>query len=153
MRKVSRLRHLLLEVARILGTLHQAAFAHGDIKPAHVRVQADGSVFLLDLGAAVSRARAPAGKSAGFTPRFAAPEVRLGGPTTERSDLYGLGALAWALASGRAASKGARLRSVAPFVPPSLAEVVESLLAEHPSDRPTDAFAVAHKIAQDAELL
>src|SRR5262249_3260223 len=130
---------------------HRAAFAHGDIKPAHVRITPEGRTFLLDLGSAVSRARSVTAPHAGFTPRFAAPEVRAGAPTTARSDLYGLGALGWALATGRVPSKGVALRGFAPWVPPSLAEVIEWLVAEHPSDRPPDAFAVVKRLAQDED--
>jgi hypothetical protein len=40
-----------LEAAvRAVRRLHRAGFAHGDLKPAHVRIRADGSVLLVDFG-------------------------------------------------------------------------------------------------------
>jgi hypothetical protein len=42
-----------LEAAvRAVRRLQRAGFAHGDLKPAHVRIRPDGSVLLVDLGGA-----------------------------------------------------------------------------------------------------
>ncbi len=140
----ARLERLLEEVAGTLGALHDAGFLHGDLKPAHVRVPAAGRARLLDLGAAIgSGVEAPVAMS----PGFAAPELRAGGRPSPASDLYGLGALAWAVATGAppARARGA-LRDRAPWVRPSLAEVVEALVAEHPGDRPGGARAVLTRL-------
>jgi tetratricopeptide (TPR) repeat protein len=164
-----RLAVVIGEVARALAWLHDAGFVHSDLKPAHVRRRKAGRsregslVALLDLGAAVSRARA---KGAGngssvpvsFTRSFAAPEVLAGGAPTPASDLYGLGALAWAIAAGagRAEAEGPpaeearrgrrKLREAAPWVQPSLAELIEVLIKEHPRDRPEGAREVLRKL-------
>jgi DNA-binding NtrC family response regulator/tetratricopeptide (TPR) repeat protein len=146
-----RLLAVATDVAATLAGLHEAGFTHGDAKPAHVRVVEGGGksgisaqAILLDLGAAASRTHAVPSPGA-FTPSFAAPEVRAGEPATSVSDLYGLGALAWAVATKRPPpreDKRPPLRSLAPWVQPALADVIERLLALHPRDRPNDALEV-----------
>jgi transcriptional regulator with AAA-type ATPase domain/tRNA A-37 threonylcarbamoyl transferase component Bud32 len=146
--RAGRLLAIVTGVAATLALLHDAGFSHGDLKPVHVRVVGDGAAarpVLLDLGAAVGRAREPMAEHA-FTPAFAAPEVRAGGAPSALADLYGLGALAWSIASGRppesAGNTAKRLREQAPWVPPSAADLIAALVAEHPRDRPDGARAV-----------
>jgi transcriptional regulator with GAF, ATPase, and Fis domain len=145
--RAQRLSSVLSAVTTTLAALHDAAFVHGDLKPAHVRVTPQGDVRLLDLGSAVARARRPVSEPSAFTPAFAAPELLAGGSATPSSDLFSLGALAWALATG--AAPGARsqgLRTLAPWVPPSMSSVIEQLLARHPRDRPEAANDVLQQL-------
>jgi DNA-binding NtrC family response regulator/tetratricopeptide (TPR) repeat protein len=148
----ARLLSVVADVAAALGGLHDAGFAHGDLKPAHVRVIGRGNreaqAVLLDLGAAVSRA-CPSDLPGAFTPAFASPEARSGGRITSASDLYGLGALAWAIATGDpppASRLRPALRTRAPWVQPAVADLLEALLATHPGDRPPDAHDVLRRI-------
>ncbi|WP_438043791.1 sigma 54-interacting transcriptional regulator [Sorangium sp. So ce128] len=148
----ARLAGVLAGVARTLAALHDAGFVHSDLKPAHVRMRPLGGggaeAVLLDLGAAVSRARAPGGAVA-FTSAFAAPELLAGGAPSAASDLYSLGALAWCSAAGRPPGpfRARRpLRDAASWVQPSVAEVVEALLALHPRDRPAEAREVLRQL-------
>jgi transcriptional regulator with AAA-type ATPase domain len=124
---------LIAGVARALAGLHDGAFTHGDLKPAHVRVDPTRGPMLLDLGAALAKGRA-------HTKAFAAPEILAGGEGTPASDLFGVGALAWASVTGSAPprTRGA-LRDFAPWLAPRIAELIEALLAEHPRDRPESA--------------
>jgi DNA-binding NtrC family response regulator len=147
-RRVARLAYLMSEVAATLAALHDAAFVHGDLKPEHVRVTREERVFVLDLGSALSRSPASSASAPiALTPAFAAPEVRGGARPTRASDLYSLGALAWALAMGSAPSVTApKLRRVAPWVPPTLAELIDSLLEPHPRDRPRDLERVLERL-------
>ncbi|MDC3954013.1 sigma 54-interacting transcriptional regulator [Polyangium jinanense] len=139
-----RLADLCAGVAASLAALHDAGFLHGDLKPAHVRMRPDTDrerPVLLDLGAAVFfRARA-LGQSIAASPGYAAPEVLAGAAPTIRSDLYGLGALAWAAATGAPPPLGntkKRLSASCPWLRPTLAEIVEALVEVHPLDRPED---------------
>jgi serine/threonine-protein kinase PknK len=140
-RRAARLAYVISEVAATLAALHDAAFVHGDLKPEHVRVTADERVLVLDLGSALSRSPAAVTEEpVALTPAFAAPEVRCGARPTRASDLYSLGALAWALAVGSPPSvRPRKLRRVASWVPPSLADLIDHLLEPHPRDRPEDA--------------
>lgn len=141
--RAERLFRILAEVASTLAALHEAAFVHGDLKPEHVRVTAQGRVYLLDLGAAVASTHSSSGAPPVLTPAFAAPELLVGERPSPLSDLFSLGALAWCLATGSPPrDRPGRLRAQASWVPPSLAELVERLLERHPRDRPTSAEAV-----------
>ncbi|TKD09443.1 sigma 54-interacting transcriptional regulator [Polyangium fumosum] len=151
-----RLADLCAGVAATLAALHDAGFLHGDLKPAHVRMRPEGRgerPVLLDLGAAVFfRARAPGAPAAG-SPGYAAPEVLAGAAPTIRSDLYGLGALAWAAATGAPPPPGTtkmRLFSLCPWLRPTLAEIVEALVEAHPLDRPEDARRVLSSLGASA---
>jgi DNA-binding NtrC family response regulator/tetratricopeptide (TPR) repeat protein len=148
--RAARLAEVLAGVAATLALLHDAGFAHGDLKPAHVRVAGlpeAPRTMLLDLGAAVARARSADAPRA-FTPAFAAPEVAAGSPASALADLYGLGALGWAIAAGGPPDRAPRppLRTKAPWVPPAVADVIEALLAVHPRDRPADAREVLRRL-------
>ncbi|HEY3254055.1 MAG TPA: sigma 54-interacting transcriptional regulator, partial [Polyangiaceae bacterium] len=136
------------EVAATLAALHDAAFVHGDLKPEHVRVTADERVFVLDLGAALARSpNDQRDAPVALTPAFAAPEVRAGARPTRASDLYSLGALAWSLAVGSPPGvRPQKLRRLAGWVPPSLAELIDALLEPHPRDRPEDAERVLEQL-------
>lgn len=160
--KSERLSIVLGEAARALADLHDAGFVHSDLKPAHVRRRSERgeppeTFALLDLGAAVSRARSETAALA-LTPAFAAPEIQAGGAPSPASDLFGLGALACLIASGRShrelcgwtggATRHVRrsLRDFAPWLRPSVAELIEALIQHHPSDRPPDARDVLRRL-------
>ncbi len=138
-----RLASVLRDTACTLASLHAAGFVHGDIKPAHVRIpigtngEPAGAV-LLDLGAAL-QTRDPKASAVALTRAYAAPEVIAGSTPSIASDLYSLGASAWSAATGAPPAALARERSGlherAPWVPPSLAAIIERLVALHPSDR------------------
>ncbi|MCL4753388.1 MAG: sigma 54-interacting transcriptional regulator [Myxococcales bacterium] len=135
--RAERVSRLLCEVTATLALLHESGFLHGDLKPAHVRVPEGGRATLLDLGAAVSRARAELGPLA-VTHGYAAPELLGGAAPSPRSDLYALGALVFSIATGRAPAPTS-VRELAPWLPPSVGDVVDRLRAPHPEDRPDDA--------------
>ena len=148
-RRAARLAHVLAEVATALASLHDAGFLHGDLKPPHVRISAGDRPILLDLGAAVARARAAESPRA-LTLGYAAPELLAGAPASPSTDLFALGALSFAVATGQPPELGPRrpLRASAPWVPPSVADVIESLLAEHPADRPSGARDVLARLGE-----
>jgi serine/threonine-protein kinase PknK len=118
-----------------LAALHEHGFVHGDVKPAHLRVDAQGKLTLLDLGGAALRAQ----RLNVFTPAFAAPEVCAGGVATERSDLFSLARSMVVAVTG--ALEHTSLRRAAPWLLPREQEIIEHCLREHPADRPIDASA------------
>jgi serine/threonine protein kinase len=137
-----RLGSLLAQIAATLGALHELGFVHGDLKPAHVRFSDAGRATLLDLGSAVlSVEREDLDEGWATTRGYAAPELLAGGRPTIASDLYALGALAWRCCAGVTPEPESRrsLRDVAPWVVPTLADLVERLVAAHPQDRPKNA--------------
>jgi tetratricopeptide (TPR) repeat protein len=100
---------LLKQLAGAVAAAHRMLVVHNDIKPANVLVTAEGAPKLIDFG--ISRALQEAGALPGgqatigvgrlFSPGFAAPEQINGGPVTVATDVFGLGALAYRLLTGR----------------------------------------------------
>ena len=137
-----RLGILLAEVAATLSALHDVGFVHGDLKPAHVRFAKSGRATLVDLGSAVSHRRANRNVSGSpVTRTYAAPELLAGARASRQTDLYSLGAMAYAIATGKVptASRVRAARELAPWMSPTLSDLIDRLLAAHPSDRPENA--------------
>jgi len=149
---------VVAQVAWALAYVHGHGVLHLDIKPDNVRVE-DGLARLLDFG--LARRPDEIGR-AGGTVAFMAPEVLGGRAFDHRADLYGLGALLYALVAGRPPFVGATfaevveqilftpplpLDSVAPDCPAALAVLAERLLSPDPQARPDSAVAVVREVA------
>jgi eukaryotic-like serine/threonine-protein kinase len=90
-----RLLPVLLQVARVLEHAHSRGVVHRDIKPGNVLFDGAGNVRVTDFGTA-SRTGSTLALSAG-SPFFASPQQLRGDAATTSDDVYGLGALAYAL--------------------------------------------------------
>jgi len=114
---------LVAQVAAGLDAANAAGVIHCDVKPANVIVDRAGLVKLTDFGIARA-ARDRDDQELLGTARYIAPERIEGGEVTARTDVYGLGLLAYELLAGRPAFEGVsteelmRLRLESP--PPSL---------------------------------
>jgi serine/threonine protein kinase len=114
---------LIRQVAAALDAAHAAGVIHCDVKPANVIVDPDGTAKLTDFGIARAARDRDEQELLG-TARYIAPERVEGGPVTARTDVYGLGLVAYELLTGRPTFDGAtseelvRERLVGP--PPSL---------------------------------
>ncbi len=114
---------LIRQVAGALDAAHAAGVVHCDVKPANVIVDPEGVAKLTDFGIARAARDRDEQELLG-TARYIAPERVEGGPVTARTDVYGLGLVAYELLTGRPAFDGAtseelvRERLVGP--PPSL---------------------------------
>ncbi|MDP6839555.1 MAG: protein kinase, partial [Planctomycetota bacterium] len=99
------LRSTLRQLSAALATLHGAGWRHGDIKPANIRLDADGRAVLIDLGYAEPLAEpapgaAPLSHPRAGTPAYLAPEQARGQQGGSASDIFSLGVCAWQLATG-----------------------------------------------------
>jgi serine/threonine protein kinase len=92
-------REILHSVLQGLNDAHKAGLIHGDIKPANVRRGEDGLWKIGDFGAA-RRLRETTTILRGSN-NWMAPEVLLGGDTTQESDYFSFGVLAYLVLSGR----------------------------------------------------
>lgn len=87
---------LLIQNLEALAYLHRRGILHRDIKPENVLV-VENQVRVLDFGLAVSKEQATESVGSWF---YMAPEIWLGEPATEASDLYSLGVLAYQMLAG-----------------------------------------------------
>ena len=83
---------VLVRAAEQLTVVHRAGLLHGDIKPANIMRSDSGEVTVVDLGLAAAW-REGGAQVEGLTPRYAAPELLLGGPLTVRAEVYALGVI------------------------------------------------------------
>ncbi len=95
---------IFLKVCHAVAHAHSRGILHLDIKPHNIWVGADGLTYLLDWGlsGAARSGDATGGRAVG-TPRYCAPEQvdPTAGEIGPRTDVYGLGALLYALALRR----------------------------------------------------
>ncbi|NNC07322.1 serine/threonine protein kinase, partial [Corallococcus exiguus] len=126
-----------------LRAAHQGGVLHRDLKPGNAILKPDGTVKLIDFGLATFVGRgvtAPrVAREVVGTPRYMAPEIRMGESATPRSDLHALGLLLFELCTGRLppARRGpaALLTEWIPGINPGFAAVIACCLAEDPAER------------------
>lgn len=137
------------EVAKGLRHIHaKAGFVHRDVKPANIMLSDEGSVVLGDLGLA----EISGGKDGGGTPEFVAPEQARQEKTDYRADIYSLGCTLQFFLTGRTPYAGVPheklwgrnpqgisptpVRDGCPAIPKDVAELIESMVALDPDQRP-----------------
>ncbi len=168
---INEARALLEGIAQSLAALHQRGLSHGDVSLENVITYraADGTqgVLLHDAGSDRLRARVARNRvglsSTGASHKTVSPEQIQGADPDARSDVYSFGALAYEVLSGKPVFSGdvlqtafAHLREV-PVPPSSIAprgwvtreldELVLSLLAKSPAERPKNATEVLARLA------
>ncbi|WP_343600950.1 protein kinase [Mycobacterium sp.] len=166
--------HAVAAVLRpVLGGLaaaHRAGLVHRDVKPENVLISDGGEVKIVDFG--LVRAVAAAGTtSAGVilgTAAYLSPEQVRDGDTTPRSDVYGVGILAFELLTGQTPFCGDSALSVAyqrldndvpppstviDGVPRRLDQLVACATARNPADRYADALQMGLELDAIADEL
>jgi serine/threonine-protein kinase len=92
---------IVAEAASALQTVHTAGMVHGDIRPGHLLLRRDGPLVLIDIGvAAASRSTPDPAAEPPVWSAYLAPEQLLGAPATVATDVYALGAVAYACLAG-----------------------------------------------------
>lgn len=90
------------EIGAALRVAHEMGVVHADIKPQNVMVSDFGSVQLADFGIGRYVDTTASLTGLAMTPSYAAPEIISGVAANVETDIYGLGAMLYALCSGRA---------------------------------------------------
>lgn len=154
---------LLRDVASALAFLHARQLLHRDVAPRNVRCTDDGRAKLLDFG--MLSTMGISHEVVGTLPSIP-PEMILGLPMDGRADLFGLGALAFWLLTGRHPQRIRSLddlmrngrrpppapSSLVPEIPTALDDLVLSLLSSEPLGRPRHAAEVIERLGAIAEL-
>jgi serine/threonine-protein kinase len=160
---------VLVAVADGLAAIHRAGISHGDIKPENILLAASGRVVLTDLGLVRAAYEPNRGVVAG-TPDYMAPEIFSGrqlGTERHLADVYAFGVLVYRVVAGSLPYYGKNAIDVllahadAPvpklsdvtLVPKRLCELVSSLMAKDPNDRPVTMDAVVWQLRAVREEL
>lgn len=146
---------ILLQLCNAVSLAHTRGVLHRDLKPENVMIGSFGEVYLVDWGIAVSlkddeTGRLPLASKAtdlAGTPCYMAPEMLgTGGPLSERTDVYLLGAILHEILTGEPPHKGVSFRALVASVllsqfdypaevPRELAEIARRAMSRDPEDR------------------
>ena len=92
---------IVADVARGLGAMHDRGIIHRDLKMENVIVTSDGRAKITDFGLVLEKGAKDEYKGLIVgTPAYISPEQWIGRPLDARADLYALGVLLYALATG-----------------------------------------------------
>ncbi|MCB9938079.1 MAG: DUF1583 domain-containing protein [Planctomycetaceae bacterium] len=151
-----------LQTARGLAAAHAQGLVHRDVKPSNILLDATVERALLTdfgLARAVDDASITRSGTITGTPQFMAPEQARGESVEQRSDLFSLGAVIYAMCTGhppfraetsygvlrRITDEEPRpIREINSDIPDWLCGIVARLMAKHPGDR----FASASELAE-----
>jgi tRNA A-37 threonylcarbamoyl transferase component Bud32/tetratricopeptide (TPR) repeat protein len=141
---------VLRQICEGLAHAHDNGIVHCDIKPANVRVTAEGEVKIVDFGIALLQSSTRAADHAG-TPHYMAPEQVEGRAVDLRADIFSVGAIAYELLAYRKPFEAESLTGVmsriahhdsapdATALPradyPGLPRVILKAMAKDPSER------------------
>ena len=145
---------IMVEVCRGLDYAHKRGVIHRDVKPANVRLLANGSVKLVDFG--IARLGESTLTQTGIllgTPSYLAPEVVAGGRVDHRADMWAVGVILYELLAGQRPFQAPTfvglvykivhepvppLETVAPDLPKGLTDIVARTLEKDPARRYQD---------------
>jgi eukaryotic-like serine/threonine-protein kinase len=155
---------IVIAICRALEYIHNHGIAHRDLQPAHILVDSEDHIKLIDFGAAGQAA----GKRITFTSisqltdgsQYISPEELKGKRGDARSDIYAVGLILYEMVTGRkpfpdsdpfdrALNHPIPPRATNAAISPQLQEVTYRALEREPKNR----YANAHDFARDLEHL
>ena len=156
-----------MQTARGLSAAHRQGLVHRDIKPANILLENSvHRVKITDFGLAraVDDVELTSPGMVSGSPKFMSPEQAAGIEIDQRSDLFSLGTVMYAMCTGSAPFSGKTLLTLLeavrgeqhrpihrsnPNIPPELEELIDRLLEKDPQDR----FQTAEEVADILEAL
>lgn len=155
--------HVAIQTCRALRHAHDRGIIHRDIKPANLMLNAAQEVKLSDFGIAKLFGASGMTVEGGIigTAEFMAPEQADGRAATDRTDLYSLGGVMYALLARRPPFRARTLpemlqlqrfaeadpvRRYAPETPPELERIIAQLLAKEPEKRLANAGVLIRRL-------
>ena len=156
---------LTLQIAAALKAAHDAGIVHRDLKPSNLMLTKDRQVKLTDFGVAHVFATTRLTRTGGVvgTAEYMSPEQAAGKRATKRSDLYSLGAVMYAMLTGRPPFTGQSANDIlqkhqfgqfdkpsryATDLPRLLEDFVCQLLEKDPAKRVPDALVLIKRLEQ-----
>ncbi len=154
------------QILTSLAAAHRAGVIHRDLKPENVLVASDGTLKLTDFGLAraVSEITMSSTGTIMGTVAYLAPEVALSGEADGRTDLYAVGIMLFEMITGQVPGSDAenpvqlalsRVNAEIPlpstleeWVPTEVDNLVASLAAREPANRPLSAHDAAGLVAR-----
>lgn len=149
-----------LQIAEGLAAAHRQGVVHRDIKPANILLEEGGHRVLISdfgLARALDDASLTASGMVAGTPPYMSPEQARGDTADYRSDLFSLGSLLYAMATGRPPFRGEStlavlrqigekpvtpIREINERMPAWFDRLVDRLMRKSPADRPATAETV-----------
>jgi serine/threonine protein kinase len=145
---------VIQQTAMGLSTAHDRGVVHRDIKPGNLMINSRGAVKIADFGIALSnydlsKKLTTTGEFVG-TPGYLSPEVCLGKPVDQRSDIFSLGIVMFEMLTGRMpftdeSPLGLMLEVVKEEIPdvreinadvdPEIARILDRMIAKDPAER------------------
>jgi len=145
---------IVYQTAQGLATAHDKGVIHRDIKPGNLMITGKGAVKIADFGIALktqdfSKKLTSTGEFVG-TPGYLSPEVCLGKPVDQRSDIFSLGIVLFECLAGRMpftdeSPLGLMLEVVKAEIPdvrqlnsevdPEIARILGKMIAKDPAER------------------
>jgi serine/threonine protein kinase len=161
---LSQIRRITVQVAEALDYAHSRGLVHRDVKPSNILVDGSGNCLLSDFGITKILESAEKLTSTGEivgTPAYMSPEQGRGEPLDGRSDIYSLGAVLYEMATGRVPYRADTPlaviikhmqdplpppRSINPYLPIAVEQVILKALAKRKEDRYQTAGEMARAI-------
>jgi len=170
---IERVRRWAIQLTRVLAYTHDHRILHHFLSPGSIIVTDTGDLQVMDYGlghivgdtwlrklVGVNHGDEPFEDRLTLVPAsdadeligYLSPEWRSGHSATEQSDLYSLGALIYRMLTGQLPSPGETTPSAhLPELPAWWDELVASLLADEPGDRPSTTAPVLEELQRDRE--